>query len=361
MDCNLPKRYTVLQSILESESDKNGVIRVVRPMIVLPNTDDSPMKFPKPNICFFLSTGNTNDRKFPGSWYPTPGIATKEINQLYLDNGMEEMYFGKIIKCSDLTNGRSKLTHIREWAAELLKNYCKTIFSRFDYLSITTFPSQYSKEGEEGYNQIYNFLNDIIYIIDSYFLTSWQLAVSAILGNGFWAKYPLFRDFVIAYQSNLIPTHMYLETFSLEHIVKTPSTDEEVVVFLMQNCAQMTEFYNPVFKPGNNHYKRDIFTFKFRYEQALNAIKVLTRKKRPYELDSEPSIKKTRIEEMTQPVVPIQASQIDTPFVLDQKPQFNSSRYNLRSKNKLKRTAKIGGKTKRNKRNKRKRDKSYKR
>ena len=295
MACSLPPQYTIAQSILQSEGDIDGVIRVVRPMIILPNTDDSQMKFPTPNISFFLSTGSSNngilDRRFPGSWFPTPGIATEEINDLYREmtgiyknkgesKELELLYLGKIIKGSDLTNGRNELFNINEWAAEMLRDYCKTIVPTFDYTSVTALSVEIKSLSEEAakallrnYEMINEFLKDMVYIINSYFLTSWQLAVSAILGNGIWNKYPGFCLFVKEMVGERL-THAeeYLETFSREDVDRVPKTDAEVVAFLKSNCAQMTTIYNPEFKNHGSRYRKDICTFSQRYDMAVRTI-----------------------------------------------------------------------------------------
>lgn len=290
MTCSLPRQYTIAQSILECERDNFGVVQVERPMIILPNADESLMKFPTNNISFFRSTGRSNEKGFPGSWFPTPGIAgiaTEEINRIYIDNGLEPLPLGKIIKGSDLTNGRNKFKHIREWAAEMLMIYC-TKFVAFDYQSINTLANIYRittpenvvalETLMEGYELINSFLKDIVYIIDSYFLTSWQLAISAILGKGIWDKYPEFCDFVKSYVSerqDMTSSMTYLGRFSLKNIATIPRENEEVAAFLLSNCAQMTNIYNPEFKQNGSHYRSDISVFEQRYNMAMLAISSL--------------------------------------------------------------------------------------
>ena len=219
-----------------------------RPLIVVHLRENM---WSTPNICFYKSSGKSNDRqagKYAGTWFPIAGL-TNSADEL---PGIGK---GHLIKMSDLYK------EVLPWVYKRITDYFiqKHNIDLSGVIKKLQYRENISKTEMERYKKMFALYDEIYDFIRSYFCFEWQLKISAIFSNGgengkqdgYWKKNPSFYDYIIStvrfspkIQLLQIPEDVhYSSNKQSKHLTQQKQnifTDSDMIIdVLIENQAQI--------------------------------------------------------------------------------------------------------------------------
>jgi hypothetical protein len=206
-------------------------------MIIMPRIDNV---FPMENICFYKTSGRSNDSKFGGMWIPTPGFVNMNFKTGYEKTDESPLTIGNIIKGTDL--------HLKKkWAYELLSEYFFKLYNLHLNSVLDLIFGETDNKIIQSFIDLFPFVTLYDKLISSYFCSKQQLCMSAFLGSGLWESDEEFiklRGFLL--ENEPLPS-LAIELSNTALYFDKPESEfeslargfEETKRFLIDNNAQI--------------------------------------------------------------------------------------------------------------------------
>jgi hypothetical protein len=205
-----------------------------RPFIIIPI--NNPALWSLPNICYYRSSGRSNENSYPNTWFPTGGLIEADgirIHGITYDKG-------HIIKMSNLSNQDT----YPDWIYLLMNEFIIQKYNAGGIHDIFTIlhkskVSEVSDKDIVMYNNIIHEVSIVYKFISLYFLYDWQLKISALLGGGYWNINTHFHHFVLNFCNYSLPKDVKISVDFEESSSDPRINTDEIIAFLISHKGQI--------------------------------------------------------------------------------------------------------------------------